>query len=239
MSSNGKTKWLAVLLSLTIAQAALSEEETCGPPNLLKTMQTPFSGSVLSQKQDQRKGNDLDAITLGEPISISSSKPKAKLTLKSKLVAPRLYLPGRMFLGLPAKFTIKGPAGSSMALAMADRDSGASPVGEYKLRLAADRKVVAVGEIPESGVLEFYIGTPIEGDLVGQYLYFEAAVWKKPDLLDTQLAQTVAVTGPQGPQNGVLVATENIVKRGVKFVPDSAVPWSQRQNTQSLSSGQP
>ncbi|MGD9680756.1 MAG: hypothetical protein AB7W16_06200 [Candidatus Obscuribacterales bacterium] len=235
MSSKRSNKLLAVLLCLSMAQAASGEDEICGPPNLLKTMKTPFSGHAPEPEPDA--GNGLGSITLS-PISIGAGKGR-KLSLTSKLVPPRLYLPERMVLGQPAKFTIKGTPGDKVAMAMADSDSGARDIGGHKIRLGADRKLVAVGEIPQSGVFEFYIGTPIEGDLIGQYLYFEAAVWKKSDVEDAQFAQTVAVTGPEGPANGVMVAPHTVEKRGVKFVPDSAVPLTQRQNTQSLSSGQP
>ncbi|MCA9804080.1 MAG: hypothetical protein KC777_19060 [Cyanobacteria bacterium HKST-UBA02] len=239
MSSKRSNKLLAVLLCMSMAPAAFGEDEICGPPNLLKTMKTPFSGQAPEPQSDA--GNGLASITLNptlSPISIGTGKGR-KLSLTSKLVPPRLYLPERMLLGQPAKFTIKGPPGDKVAMAMADSDSGARDIGGHKIRLGADRKLVAVGEIPQSGVFEFYIGTPIEGDLIGQYLYFEAAVWKKDDVDEAQFAQTVAVTGPEGPANGVMVAPHTVAKRGVKFVPDSAVPLTQRQNTQSLSSGQP
>ncbi|MBK9145731.1 MAG: hypothetical protein IPM23_24935 [Candidatus Melainabacteria bacterium] len=235
MSSKRSNKLLAVLLCISMAPAASGEDEICGPPNLLKTMKTPFSGQAPEPEPDT--GNGLANITLS-PISIGAGKGR-KLSLTSKLVPPRLYLPERMVLGQPAKFTIKGPPGDKVAMAMADSDSGARDIAGHKVRLGPDRKLVAVGEIPQSGVFEFYIGTPIEGDLIGQYLYFEAAVWKKNDVDQAQFAQTVAVTGPEGPANGVLVAPHTVEKRGVNFVPDSAVPLTQRQNTQSLGSGQP
>lgn len=239
MSSKRSNKLLAVLLCISMAPAASGEDEICGPPNLLKTMKTPFSGQAPEPELDA--GNGLASITLRptlSPISIGAGKGR-KLSLTSKLVPPRLYLPERMVLGQPAKFTIKGPPGDKVAMAMADSDSGARDIGGHKVRLGADRKLVAVGEIPQSGVFEFYIGTPIEGDLIGQYLYFEAAVWKKNDVDEAQFAQTVAVTGPEGPANGVMVSPHTVEKRGVNFVPDSAVPLTQRQNTQSLGSGQP
>ncbi|MFX5656415.1 hypothetical protein ABTE24_19780, partial [Acinetobacter baumannii] len=86
-----------------------------------------------------------------------------------------------MSLGKVAEFTVKGKPGQWVALAMADKDSGAKPVFGHKLRLGSDRKLVAVAKIPEnSDVVKLLVETPIQGDLVGSNLYFEAALWSNP-----------------------------------------------------------
>ena len=134
----------------------------------------------------------------------------------------------------------QGKGGSSVAVAMADRDSGSKPVMGHKLRLGSDRKVVAVGKIPESGVLEIVIGTPIEGDLIGQQLFFEAAIWTEDDMKDLEFAETIPPNSESGAKNGVVIAGDMPKKRGVRIVPDSVLPFSQRSTqSSSLSSGQP
>lgn len=227
------------------------DKEVYGPPNLLRTMKTPFSGSTITRATQKRKAleakrkeqaalNSLGTISLTPRSSSSSGSRLSSLTLKRRLVPSRIYLPERMILGKPAKFVIKGKSGSRVAVAMADRDSGSKPVMGHKLRLGPDRKVVAVGKIPQSGVLEIVIGTPIEGDLIGQQLYFEAALWQADDMKDLEFAETVPPNSEAGAKNGVLVAGELPKKRGIRIVPDSVVPFSQRRTQgSSLSSGQP
>lgn len=122
---------------------------------------------------------------------------------------------------------------------MADRDSGSKPVMGHRVRLGPDRKVVAVGKIPESGVLEMYVGAPIEGDLIGQQLFFEAALWQEEDMRDTAFAETVAANSEIGAKNGVFMAGDLPQKKGIRIVPDSAIPLSQRTQGASLSTGQP
>lgn len=225
-----------------------AQDECYGPPNLLKTMKTPFSGSSLenaARRQEEvrqsiiqpRGDSPLGTISLA-PRSKSASL-SSRLSLSRKLVPARIYLPERMTIGKSAKFVIKGKAGSKVALAMADRDSGSKPVMGHKVRLGPDRKVVAVGKIPESGILEIYIGTPIEGDLIGQQLFFEAAIWQEEDMRDTAFAETVAANSEIGAKNGVFMAGDLPQKKGIRIVPDSAIPLSQRTQGASLSTGQP
>ena len=233
---------LSIILFCSSAKA--EEQEKYGPPNLLKTMKTPFSGSVIDRElrkkwEAQRKKKN-EPISLGAISLNSKSSGRRKISLARKLLPPKLYLPERMTIGKSEKFVIKGKAGMNVAIAMADKDTGARPIMGHKLRLGADRKLVAVGTIPSSGVLEIYIGTPIQGDLIGQKLFFEAALWSKEDLSDTEFAQTVAPGVEKEETNGVLIAGEIIQKRGVRIVPDSAIPLGQRQTQgTSLSSGQP
>jgi len=248
---------LALGLCFTAATAA---EETYGPVNLVKTMPTPFSapsaaadsaapsasgrlvpgtGLKLSLGQATSPAGAGSASTSSATHSLLSRLPHRSLS--DRLVSSRLYLPGRMILGKPAEFTIKGKPGSSVALAMADKDAGAKPIYEHRIRLGADRKVVSVGKIPDSGVIELVIETPIQGDLVGQYLFFEAALWTQPDFSDLEIAAPVTSEGQVGIQNGVLIAAEAEQKRGLRFVPDSAVPLLQRDlpSGHTLDSGRP
>lgn len=233
---------LSIFLFCSPSQAV--EQEKYGPPNLLKTMKTPFSGSVILQelrkKIEEQKKKKTEKISLGTISLNSKSSGPRKISLARKLLPPKLYLPERMTIGKSEKFVVKGKAGMNVAIAMADKDTGAKPVLGHKLRLGADRKLVAVGTIPSSGVLEVYIGTPIQGDLIGEKLFFEAALWSKDDLSDTEFAQTVAPGVEKEETNGVLIAGQTIHKRGVRIVPDSAIPLGQRQTQgTSLSSGKP
>lgn len=209
--------------AITLAGAAgvLAFEEQYGPVNLLKVMPTPFGGqpapaSPLSAWQPPSR----------PPGTSSLSARLGRRSLGERLVSSRLYLPGRMVLGKPAEFTIKGRPGSLVALAMADKDSGAKPIYGQKLRLGPDRKVVGVGVIPETGVLSIVIETPIQGDLIGAHWFFEAAIWSQPDFSDTEIATTVSSEGQEGIANGVIVAADPGHKRGLRFVP-SAVPLEQ------------
>lgn len=245
---------LLVAAAITIPQLA-SSAEFYGPVNLLKTMPTPFSPPIvkatgeillpsfkdgrqanrlglpinLSNASSFRQDKDRDSLR-GTPISIDNIGPQPiNRSLKQRLITSRLYLPGRMVLGKSATFSISGPPGSFMAMAMADKDKGAKPVYGHDLHLGADRKVVAIGKIPPSGLLTFAIETPIQGDLVGQYLYFEAATWKKDDFSDIDVATPVSSEEQEGIYNGVLIAKESESQKGIKIVPDAAVPLQQRE----------
>jgi hypothetical protein len=155
-----------------------------------------------------------------------------------------MYLPGRMVLGQPAEFIIKGRPGSWVAIAMADKNSGAKPVYGHDLRLGSDRKLVTLGQIPEGGVLSLSIETPIQGDLIGQCLYFEAAVWSQPDFSDMELAQPIPsessqVTPNNDKHNGVLIAGEPVHKRGLRIVPDGTVSLPTIGPNSTIDSGRP
>ena len=212
------------------AGSALGADEVFGPPNMLKTVLTPFG----STQQQSEQTNELS------PMSIHSDSPLSR-SLANRLLPPRVYLPGRMTLGQTAEFIIKGKAGSWAALAMADKNSGAKPIYGHELHLGADRKVVSLGKIPEGGVLSLVIDTPIQGDLIGDCWYFEAAIWSKPDFSDVELAapvQSESTAAQRSPHaNGVLVAAEPDHKRGVRFVPDVALPL--QMQSKSLDSGRP
>jgi len=231
----------AALLPLTVAATTLAAcaQDTFGPENLLKTMPTPFGSPTPGAG-----GADADRLS---PLGVSPSGMSSRLlrsaprSLADRLVSSRLYLPGRMVLGKPAEFTVKGRPGSLVALAMADRDSGAKPIYGHTLKLGPDRKVVSVGRIPDSGVLTLTVDTPIQGDLVGQHWFFQAVVWSRPDFSDLDIAVPVTSEGQEGIENGVMVSAESDHKRGLKFAADSPIPLQQRQNSEAsrLESGRP
>ena len=211
------------------ASSALANDEVFGPPNMLKTVPTPFGSS----QQQTEPLNELS------PMNIRSESPSTR-SLANRLLPPRLYLPGRMVLGQTAEFIIKGRPGSWAALAMADKNSGAKAIYGHELHLGSDRKLVSLGQIPEGGVLSLVIDTPIQGDLIGDCWYFEAAVWTKPDFSDLELAAPVQseTTAQRSPHaNGVAVSAEPEHKRGMRFVPDVALPL--QMQSKSLDSGRP
>lgn len=195
----------------------------------LKQTKTPFSLQEKGEEQKETNG----------PLTLNL--PRRRLSLQDKIMAPRLYLPGRLILGKPAQFTIKGRPGYWAALAMADRDTGAKAILGQNLRLGPDRKVIALGKIPESGVLALKAYCPIAGDLVGANLYFEAAIWPDGDLNRAEIAQTISSESQVATSNGVLVAEEGEKKKGVRIVPDSAMPMYQRATAgaTTLDSGKP
>lgn len=197
--------------------------EEYGPPNYLKLWKNPFGSTSATGAQVKSGDEDSDLISLIKPGKRLS--PIARLAERRRLIASKLYLPERILIGDSSKFTIKGPPNWRVAIAMADKDEGAKPINDHKVRLGPDRKVVAIGKIPPTGVLELYVATPIQGDLIGTYLFFEAAIWSKDDLSDTQLAETVPPVLSKNPTgNGVQIATLKEKKRGLRIVPDGAIP---------------
>ena len=217
---------LAIVALIQVSAVAADSDEVFGPPNLFKTLPTPFG---LSE----------DSSDNAQPLSLGCG-PR---TLASRLLPPRVYLPGRLVIGSTAQFIIKGRPGYWVALAMADRNKGAKPIRGQLVHLGADRKVVALGKIPPSGVLTLIIDTPIEGDLIGQPLYFEAALWSQSDFSDMELAAPVAseqtATRRGERDNGVVVAGEPSHKRGIRIVPDGTVSLPSMQNASSMDSGRP
>ncbi len=204
-----------VLAAIFGAGAAFADGEEYGPPNLLKTMKTPF-GTAGKQEVEAQGSSEL------APIAITSGNSR-HLSLSQRLVPTRLYLPGRMILGRSCEFGVKAKPGSWVALAMADKNTGAKPILGHTLKLGSDRKLVALGQIPETGVINLNVETPIQGDLIGQYLYFEAAIWSKPDFSDVEFATAVPYQD-QGKENvnGVIIAAEGDTKKGIKIVPNTS-----------------
>ncbi len=225
--------------------AAVSALEQYGPPNLLRTMKTPFGAKAAGVADDVAENQlSLGAISLnpGGNSGSALSRRLGRNSLSTRLIPPKLYMPERPQLGEPARFTVEGKAGSKVAIAMAESNKGAQPINGHELKLGADRLVVAVGKIPASGVVELVIGTPIQGDLIGEKLFFEAAVWSMDDLSDAAIARPVSAAGATVRDNGVEVAAAPIqAKRGVRFVPEAAIPMNQRRSKggSSLDTGQP
>ncbi|HEY9679158.1 MAG TPA: hypothetical protein V6C76_14210 [Drouetiella sp.] len=199
--------------------AIAADTEVYGPINLFKTMKTPFT---MGGKEDD---GETDTASTLAPITVGSSSSGSRhLSLSQRLVPTRLYLPGKMVLGKSHEFTVKAKPGMWVAIAMADKNSGAKPVLGHQIHLGSDRKLVALGQIPDSGVVNLDIETPIQGDLIGQCLYFEAALWSKPDFSDLEFASPVRSENASDKmnENGVVIAAEGDTKRGIKIVPNTA-----------------
>lgn len=203
----------------------------------LKETKTPFTlGGPMQDQGEATSSGNLQAVTLGA----GKKRPKS---LQDRLLPPRLYLPSRMILGKPSQFTVKGKAGLWVAIAMANRNTGAKPVAGNEIRLGPDRKVIALGRIPENQVLTLEAYTPIAGDLLGSNLYFEAALWKDGDPSHAEIAQTIQVEPQEGSNNGngVLVSAPAERKHGLRIVPNTVAPISVRnaQSGMTLDSGHP
>jgi len=221
------------LLLPALAGPALADEEVFGPPNMLKTFPTPFSSGPRHADSD-------NGSSVIEPVSLGGRRTLAsRLRLSERLIPPRLFLPGRMILGRSEEFIVKGKAGSWVAIAMADKNTGAKDIGGHKIRLGPDRKLVSLVKIGDSGIAQLFVETPIQGDMIGQPFYFEAVVWSKDDFSDAEVCQTVSPEQTEGSDNGVLVSAENEVKKGVKFGAATTLPPSQNTPAGSLDSNKP
>jgi hypothetical protein len=218
---------IAMLIAIFGVVPAQAEEY--GPPNLFKTMKTPF-GTAGKEEPEARESSAL------APIGISGGNSR-HLSLTQRLVPTRLYLPGKMVLGRSCEFTVKAKPGSWVALAMADKSSGAKPIMGHTVKLGSDRKLVALGQVPDTGVITLNVETPVQGDLIGQSLYFEAAIWSKPDFSDIEFPTAMRYEG-QGKENdnGVLIAAEGDTKKGIKIVPNTT-PMSPLLNKSGTSLG--
>jgi hypothetical protein len=183
---------------------AQSEDEIYGPINLFKTMKTPFG---TNGAPDAKGSADEDALGLIQ-LNAPEARP-ARVSLNDRLTGgPRMFLPDRMTLGHTSEFLIKAPPGSKVAIAMADKDKGAKPICGKTLRLGADRKLVAVGVVPETGLINLFVEAPIQGDLIGEQLFFEGAVWTKPDFSDLRIASCIPSQKTGTEDNGVIVAAD-------------------------------
>ena len=221
------------LLVPTMGAPALAQDEVFGPPNMLKTFPTPFSSAPRPAASASEEPET-------EPISIPGRRSLAsRLRLSERSAPPRIFLPGRMILGRAEEFIVKGKAGSWAAVAMADKNTGAKDIAGHKIRLGADRKLVSLVRIGESGIGQMFIETPVQGDMIGSNFYFEAVVWSKDDFSDAEVCQTVSPEQTVGADNGVLVAAEAEVKRGLKFGTASSVPPSQHTPAGSIDSNKP
>lgn len=219
---------------LLFGQASIGQEADYGPENLLKTLANPFNTRPGDLDSDQKEKDVL------APVAIDQQPRAAAIRgLRVRLNSPRLFLPERMTIGKTAEFLIKAPAGLYAAIAVADKNSGAKPIFGHGLRLGPDRKVVAVGKVPESGVLSLFVEAPIQGDLVDSCLYFEAALWSKPDFSDLQIASTVSPQLTGKDENGVVIASEGAQKKRGLFVFEQPKPVFTQELPGNLSSGKP
>lgn len=230
-----KTSFLVLAFLAVVPAGNCSADEVFGPPNMLKTVPTPFTASSEGAGRVSKGPNTL---------TLESSSGAARSILSRRLVPCRVYLPGRAVIGRPAEFVVKGRPGQQAAIAMADKNSGAKAIFGKEIRLGSDRKLMSLGTIPDTGVLTLFVDIPIQGDLIGQHLYFETAVWSRPDFSDLEIAAPVkSEIGDADPEhvNGVIVTAEADQKRGLRFVPDSGIPLHQRQKagSTSLDSGRP
>ena len=126
-----------------------------------------------------------------------------------------------------------------VAIAMADKSSGAKPIFGHAVRLGSDRKVVAVGKVPENGILSLFVEAPIQGDLIGDCLFFEAAIWSKPDFSDLQIATTISPQQTEKESNAVVIAGDTEQKKRGLFVFDQSKPGATRELPGSLSTSRP
>ena len=193
--------------------------------DLLKTVKTPFgSNDAKAEKNDSSK---LQPLTLQNGSAGDSPLHAARQSLRDRLMPCKVYMPGHLIIGRAAEFTVKGKPGYWAALAMADKDKGAKPIYGHSIRLGSDRKVIALGKIPTSGVLALKMYTPVAGDLVGGKLYFEAAVWPENNPAALELAQPLsAETQAASTINSVAITGQGERKHGLKFVPDNSSPYS-------------
>lgn len=210
--------------------ASAQSLEECGPEKP-KVIKTPFGLNGLSEAENV----DTDSLNA---IEIAPNQPSGRRLIGSRIVQTRLYLPEKMILGRVSEFTVKGKPGWWVALAMADKDKGAKPLMGHNLRLGPDRKVVAIGKISASGLATLLVECPVEGDLPGSYLYFEAAIWSDENMQDMEIAQCVAAEGKGAGFNGVLIEPQFEQKKGVRIIPTTTAPFSIYQQ-QGLSSPHP
>ncbi len=210
-------------------------EQKFGPDNLLKTMRTPFT--TVLDGEDEKRSTSSSASSLAPIAIVADVKPVTKKSLQERFHGPKLFLPTRMVLGQSAEFIIKGNPGTYAAIAMSESNKGAKPISGHDLRLGADRKLVAIGKIPEQGILSVFVEAPIQGDLIGLPLYFEGVIWSNPDFSDMQMASTITVTESGENGNSVIVSGQDEKKeRAVVF--DVSKPMSMR-SMGTLNSGKP
>jgi len=225
-TTHSKTHQIATLpLLLTVmlglfAGSAFAEEETFGPPKPA-VVKTPFSTSAKGD--EEHLGTD----SLN-PIEISPNSPLGRRTISERLTHSRLYLPERMVLGRVAEFTVKAVPGKWVAIAMADKDSGSKPLMGHTLRLGPDRKVVGIMKVPDTGLATIIVECPVEGDLVGSFLYFEAAVWSDEKMTDMEIANCVSTESKAAGFNGVMIQPQVEAKKGVRIIPTSTGPFTKQ-----------
>jgi len=223
-----------LLISLSKISGAADELEY-GPENLFKSLANPFNTHRAQSEEAAQESDDRLA-----PLAINQAPRSLQIrSLKERFNTPKLFLPERITEGKSAEFLIKAAPGMYAAIAMADKSSGAKPIFGHPLRLGSDRKVMAVGKVPENGILSLYVEAPIQGDLVGDCLYFEAAVWSKPDFSDLQIAKAISPQQTEKEENAVVIAGQTEVKKRGLFVFDQSKPISTRDNPGGATTSRP
>jgi hypothetical protein len=229
---------LSVLVAVTLPVLLLCQagqaDEVYGPVNWLKTLPNPFTSSLSSPHPDSADSRSFDTLSLDSPSTATPHR-----SLRERFNAPRLFLPERMTIGKSSEFLIKATPGYYAAIAMADKNKGAKAIFGHVLRLGPDRKVVAVGEVPPSGVLSLFVEAPIEGDLIGQPLYFEAAVWSRPNFSDLIIATPVSPQVDGTEENAVVISGENDQKKNGLFVFDQPGTRKSTPTPGGLNTGSP
>src|SRR5580698_6370337 len=127
------------LLSLAPVAMVKAEGEKFGPENLMVTLPTPFTTG--SGGQDSSDSSDQNAFA---PIAFSVGTVSKQNLLSERFHGPKLFLPPRMVLGECSEFIVQGPPGAYVAIAMADKNSGAKPIYGHELKLGPDRKLVGI-----------------------------------------------------------------------------------------------
>jgi hypothetical protein len=224
-----------VLLISSSAPSSAKDEAVYGPENLFKTLSNPFN--TRPAHSAERSSAEADALA---PLAINREPRSLQIrSLKERFNAPKLFLPERIAIGKTSEFLIKAQPGMYAAIAMADKSSGAKPIFGHTLRLGPDRKVMAVGKVPDNGILSLYVEAPIQGDLIGDCLYFEAAIWSKPDFSDLQIATPISPQQTEKESNAVVIAGDSEQKKRGFFVFDQSKPSAARELPGSLSTSRP
>ncbi|HEY9681800.1 MAG TPA: hypothetical protein V6C86_09480 [Oculatellaceae cyanobacterium] len=224
-----KISTLTFLLPVMLASGSMAQADEVFGPAKPKVVPTPFS--VGEAKEEKLPSDSLASVGL----TTNSDTPLiGRRSIGDRLGSSRLYLPDKMVLGRVSEFTVKGLPGKWVALAMAEKNTGAKPIFGHELRLGSDRKVVATSKIPESGVATLLVECPIEGDLVGSNLYFEAVVWPEGRPQEMEMATCVPAK-----TNSVLIEGQLDTKKGLMIKPTTTSPFSGGTSQPGLSSPQP
>lgn len=117
---------------------------------------------------------------------------------------PVVYKPSKLTQGTKTKFIIKAEPGSHVSLVTSDENRGAPIFYGHKLRLGQLINPHE-GTVGEKGILEIEIPMPVQKELTGKLLFFEALVWKKPDYSDLKVAKIMGIDGQESDINGVMI----------------------------------
>jgi hypothetical protein len=136
---------------------------------------TPSAGGASAEGTDVRQTADKSAADSSATGNSAPTSTSAELPTTASSEPSRWDKPGT-------------PPTSASYFPYKAESASQAESRQNAIRLGSDRKVVAIGQIPESGILVLNIETPIEGDLIGLSLYFEAATWSQSDMSDVEIA---------------------------------------------------